>query len=330
VKREGVRNLRIQNSQLVVAVLTGGIGEEREISIQSGNCVADTLQQAGLDVVRADIQPDKLDILENPDIDVFFIALHGQFGEDGQLQQILEDKALIYTGSGPEASRIAFDKRDSKQAFAKAGIDVPPAIEFDPQADETQIERQLRQMADAYVVKPRRQGSSVGISIVSSTRQAVGAAQRTYAQFHECIIEKFIAGREITVGIVQDRALPIIEVVSKTGFYDYQAKYIDERTEFLFNTIGDPMLVAKIQQAALTCFHALGCRHFARVDFILSEDNTPYALELNTIPGFTTHSLLPKAAAKAGISMSHLCLKIVKAAHAAKMQQSGAASPDSR
>lgn len=322
--------MKTQNSKLAVAVLMGGIGEEREISIQSGNCVADALEQADLEVVRADIQPDKLDILENPDIDVFFIALHGRFGEDGQLQQILEDKGLVYTGSGSEASRIAFDKLDSKQAFAEAGVDVPPAIEFGREADEAQMERQLQQMADAYVVKPRRQGSSVGISISSSAQQAIAVAQKTCAQFHECIIEKFISGREVTVGIVQDRALPIIEVVSKTGFYDYQAKYIDEQTEYLFDTIDDPVLVARIQQAALTCFQTLGCRHFARVDFILSEDNIPYALELNTIPGFTTHSLLPKAAAKTGMSMSHLCLELVKAAHTAKLRQSEAASPDAR
>jgi D-alanine-D-alanine ligase len=258
---------------------------------------------------------------------VFFIALHGQFGEDGRLQQILEDRGLAYTGSGSEASRIAFDKLDSKQAFAEAGIDVPPAIEFRAEADEAQIELQLQQMADAYVVKPRRQGSSVGISIVRTAQQAIAAAQKTYAQFHECIIEGFIAGREVTVGIVQDRALPIIEVVSKTGFYDYQAKYLDKQTEHLFDTIDDPALAAKIQLAALTCFHTLGCRHFARVDFILSEDNIPYALELNTIPGFTTHSLLPKAAAKVSMSMSHLCLELVKTAYAGKRQESGAASP---
>jgi D-alanine-D-alanine ligase len=315
----------------------GGIGEERDISIQSGTCVAQALEEAGLNVVTADIGPNNLDILDDGDIDVFFLALHGKFGEDGQLQQVLEDRALIYTGSGPKASRLAFDKIASKKAFAQAGIAVPPAVEFSPGAGIEQLEEQLQQLGGTYVVKPIRQGSSVGVSIVSDPRQAIAAAQKTYMEFGDCMIEKFIPGREVTVGIISLGllrpgsgracgrglppaqgwgliALPIIEIRSKTGFYDYRAKYLDERTEFLFDTIGDAALSAKIKKAALDCFNALGCRHFARVDFILGEDGIPYALELNTIPGFTTHSLLPRAAAKAGLSMSQLCARIVEAA----------------
>jgi D-alanine-D-alanine ligase len=128
------------------------------------------------------------------------------------------------------------------------------------------------------------------------------------------MIEKFVPGREITVGILCGRPLPIIEVRSKTGFYDYQAKYIDEQTEFLLDTIRDPALTEEINQAALDCFDALGCRHFARADFILDDEEIAYALEVNTIPGFTTHSLLPRAAAKAGLSMSELCIRIIEAA----------------
>jgi len=313
--------LKTENSKLkaqdclAVAVLMGGIGEERDISIQSGTCVAQALEQAGLNVVTADIQPSNLHILDSSDIDVFFLALHGRFGEDGQLQQILEDKALIYTGSSPKASRLAFDKMASKRLFARAGVTVPPAVEFNPTFGIEQLEGQLQRLGGTYVVKPIRQGSSVGISIVTEPRQAIAAAQKTCSEFGDCMIEKFIPGREVTVGILQDQALPIIEIRSKTGFYDYQAKYIDERTEYLFDTIDDAVVSAKIKTAALDCFNALGCRHFARVDFILSQDNIPYALEVNTIPGFTVHSLLPKAAAKTGISMSELCVKIVESAY---------------
>ena len=292
----------------------GGIGEERGISFQSGNCVAEALKEAGLNVVTADIRPDNMDILQDGDIDVFFLALHGKFGEDGQLQQILEDKSLLYTGSGPTASKLAFDKMASKKAFVEAGAATPAAIEFNHDTDIRQVEKQLQQFADTYVIKPIRQGSSVGISIVTDRREAITAARKVLSEFGDCMIEKFVPGREITVGILCGRPLPIIEVRSKTGFYDYQAKYIDEQTEFLLDTIRDPALTEEINQAALDCFDALGCRHFARADFILDDEEIAYALEVNTIPGFTTHSLLPRAAAKAGLSMSELCIRIIEAA----------------
>ena len=292
----------------------GGIGEERDISFQSGSCVAEALKEAGLNVVTADIRPDNMDILEDGSIDVFFIALHGKFGEDGQLQQILEDKSLLYTGSGPTASKLAFDKMASKKAFVEAGAATPAAIEFNHDTDIRQVEKQLQQFADTYVIKPIRQGSSVGISIVTDRRETIAAARKVLSEFGDCMIEKFVPGREITVGILCGRPLPIIEVRSKTGFYDYQAKYIDEQTEFLFDTIDDSALTEEINQAALDCFDALACRHFARVDFILDDEEIACALEVNTIPGFTTHSLLPKAAAKAGLSMSELCIRIIEAA----------------
>jgi D-alanine-D-alanine ligase len=294
----------------------GGISEERDISIQSGTCVARALEEAGLNVLTADIGPDKLETLDDSNIDVFFLALHGRFGEDGQLQQLLEDRGLIYTGSGPRASRLAFDKMAAKKVFAQAGINVPLAVEISPGVGIEHLEEQLQQLGRKYVVKPLRQGSSVGISIVTDPRQAIAAAQKTCSEFGDCMIEKFISGREVTVGILEDRALPIVEIRSKTGFYDYRAKYIDERTEYLFDTIDNAVLSAKIKTAALDCFNALGCRHFARVDLILGKDDIPYALEVNTIPGFTTHSLLPKAAAKAGLSMSDLCVRIVDSAYA--------------
>ncbi len=303
------------NSKLKVAVLTGGIGSEREISIQSGECVSEALKEAGFNVVTADIRPDNLDILEDSSVDVFFPALHGVFGEDGQLQQILHNKSLVYTGSGPTASKLAFDKIASKKLFAKAGVATPTAIEFNAETDIEQLESRLQYLADEYVVKPIREGSSIGVRIIDEKQEAIAAAQETLAEFGDCMIEKFIPGKEITVSILEDEALPIIEIISRTGFYDYQAKYIDERTEYLFDTIRDPVLTAQIEQAAMDCFYLLGCRHFARVDFMLSDEAIAYALELNTIPGFTTHSLLPKAAAKAGFTMGDLCSKIVEAAY---------------
>lgn len=297
-----------------VAVLLGGIGAERDISIQSGMCVAEALIAAGYDVATADVRPDKLDILEDGSVDVFFPALHGEFGEDGKLQQILEDKGLAYAGSGPTASDLAFDKMAAKAAFAEAGVPSPAAIRFDCDADESLATEQVREFGDGYVVKPIRQGSSVGVSIVASVQDAIETARKTACEFGNCMIEKFIAGRELTVGIVCNEALPIIEIRPEAGFYDYHAKYVDEQTRFLFDTVTEPAVVSRLQAAAMNCFCALGCRGFGRVDFILGDDNRTYALEVNTIPGFTSHSLLPKAAAKAGLSMSDLCVKIIEAA----------------
>jgi D-alanine-D-alanine ligase len=301
-------------NRLNAAVLMGGVGEEREVSLQSGTCVAQALKESGVNVLAADVGPDDLGILYDGDIDVFFIALHGRFGEDGQLQKILEENHLVYTGSGPTASRLAFDKLASKKAFAEASVVVPRAIEFTADSSVRELEDHLRPVADRYVVKPIRQGSSVGVKIVDGVQSAIAAAQECATEFGDCMIEESIQGRLITVGVLGDQSLPIIEIRTKRDFYDYDAKYIDAGTEYLFNTIDDRQLTATIADAALVCFNVLGCRHFGRVDFILGEDRKAYVLEVNTIPGFTAHSLLPMAAAKAGYSMGELCVKIVEAA----------------
>lgn len=315
IRNIGGAKLEMSYKKPKVAVLLGGIGSEREISIQSGTSVANALKQGGFNVVTSDITPDNLEILEDKSIDIFFPALHGEFGEDGQLQQILEDKSLLYTGSGPQASRDAFDKIESKRLFSKAGVLTPKTIEFDNEIEIDQLNQQLHSFSEKYVIKPVRQGSSVGVCIVSTPHNAIRAAQKTLDEFGDCMIEEFIEGREITVGILCEQALPIIEIRAKDGFYDYHAKYVDEQTQYLFDTISEPSVVAEIEKAAISCFDALACRHFARVDFILTNGNNIYALEINTIPGFTSHSLLPKAAAKAGVSMSDLCRKIIETAY---------------
>jgi len=307
--------LDTERNKIKVAVLAGGIGSEREISLQSGKSVAEALKQAGFEVVTADIRPDNLEILNDGSIDVFFPALHGIFGEDGRLQQILDDRSLLYVGSGPTASKAAFDKMASKKLFEQAGIATPAAVEFGPETNIYLLEEQLRDFAQKYVVKPVRQGSSVGISIVSTPHEAVVAARETFSEYGDCMIEEFVPDMEVTVGILHGRPLPIIEVRTQGGFYDYHAKYVDEKTEYLFDTITDTAMAENVSRAAVECFDTLGCRHFARIDFILSGEKIAYALEANTIPGFTSHSLLPKAAAKAGLSMSDLCTEIVEAAY---------------
>jgi len=302
----------VKSEQLTTAVLTGGPGREREVSIESGRCVAEALEQAGVKVVVADVKPDKLSILDDKTIDVFFVAIHGTFGEDGEIQQILENKGLIYTGSGPEASKLAFDKWESKKRFTAAGIDTPEAIRFEQGTKN--IEEQIRQIGQKYVIKPVREGSTIGITIANEPKAAIATAEKCAEEFGDCMIERFVSGREITVGILGEEALPILEIRPKNGFYDYHSKYIDDKTQYLFDTIDEPTLVDKIQKSAIDCFNALCCRGVARVDFILDEDNRPNVLEINTIPGMTNHSLLPKEAQKAGISMSRLCLRMVEMA----------------
>jgi len=292
--------------KLKVAVLMGGISRERDVSIASGNYVADALKQAGVNVVVADVNPDHLEILDDRSIDVFFIALHGRWGEDGVLQEILESRGLIYTGSGPEASRLAFDKWESKKLFTQAGISMPESALFGPKFDKSFL-----RPGQKYVVKPLREGSTIGISIVDNPDAVITAAKRCAEEFGDCMIEKFIKGRELTVSVLGQEALPILEIRCAAGFYDYHAKYIDDKTEYLFDTIGDLALVARIQKSAIDCFKTLGCRGVARVDFILGDDGVAYVLEINTVPGLTNHSLLPKAAGKMGLSMSELCLRIV-------------------
>jgi len=189
---------------------------------------------------------------------------------------------------------------------------VPAVVEFHPDMDRGELDRQLDGLGGRFVIKPIRQGSSVGVHIVGSCDEAVSAARQVYAEFGDCMIEAFVRGREITVGVLGRQALPIIEIRSKTGFYDYHAKYISDQTQYLFDTIEDEAVRARIAKATMACFDSLGCRNFARVDFIVAEDGTPYVLEVNTIPGFTTHSLLPKAAARTGLAMSALCSQIVQ------------------
>jgi D-alanine-D-alanine ligase len=302
-------------AKLKVAVLAGGVSREREVSIQSGKCVAEALKKADVSVIVSDIKPDSLDILDDESIDVFFIALHGTFGEDGTLQQILESKGLIFTGSDSKASRLAFDKWQSKVLFTKAGVPTPDAVLYEPGLKN--LDSHLRgngNVGQKYVIKPLREGSTIGITIADNPAQAIADAKKCAAEFGDCFIEKFITGRELTVSILGDMALPILEVRPKAGIYDYQAKYIDNGTQYLFDTIDNPDLVTKIQKYAVDCFNALGCRGAARVDFIFDNTGTPYVLEINTIPGMTSHSLLPKAAKKAGMSMSRLCLKCLEMA----------------
>ncbi len=304
----------MQTNSLKVAVLMGGIGSERQVSLQSGACVVEALTQAGVETVAWDVSPDALTILDDSSIDVFFPALHGEFGEDGQLQQILEQKGLAYTGSHSAVCAVTFDKLDSKSQFVRMGVPTPASVVFSDQWDASQLTEALGDFGETVVVKPPRQGSSVGVHIVPKDAALGSVCRQVVDRFGTCMIEAYVSGKELTVGVLQDRVLPVIEVRAKNQFYDYQAKYDTNDTQYLFDTLGAAEAEA-LQAQALTCFRGLGLRHFARIDFMLSGEGSPYVLEVNTIPGLTSHSLLPKAARHAGISMSDLCRGVVEAAY---------------
>jgi D-alanine-D-alanine ligase len=262
----------------------------------------------------SDIGPGNFGILDDDSVDVFFVALHGTFGEDGQLQEVLENRDVVYTGSGPRASRIAFDKMATKRVFEDIGILTPSAVEFRPSTPADDMKKQIADLGGRLIVKPVREGSTIGVSIVDDADGAIEAARRCFDEFGDCMIEQYIAGREMTVGVLEGRALPLIEIRPKGGFYDYDAKYVANDTEYLFDTVERADVVADMQKAAVDCFKAIGCTHMARVDFMLADDGRAYALEINTIPGMTSHSLLPKAAARIGMPMGRLCLTVVNAA----------------
>ena len=300
---------------LKVAVLMGAVGNERQISLLSGSCIAAALKKTKLvEVVECDYQPDKPEILDDKSIDVFFLAFHGQFGEGGKMQEICEQKKIVYTGCGPEASRLCFDKIACKKVFASANLSVPKAIEIKSAKQLADCGLEFGKTIGKFAVKPVCEGSSVGVSIVEGFENAKATAGKCLARFGRCMIEEFIAGREITVGILRRKTLPVIEIRTTHQFYDYNAKYDDDNTQYLFDTIQDKRILRKIDDAALRSFDAAGCRDFSRIDMIISGDGMPCIIEINTIPGFTTHSLLPKAAARAGIDMEQLCLTIIKAA----------------
>lgn len=298
-------------SPVSVAVLAGGIGPEREVSLQSGACAARALEQSDYDVRLCDVSPDTLDCLEDTTVDVFFPVLHGAFGEDGQLQRLLEQRGLIYTGSGPEACKLAFDKMGAKAVFARQGVETPAAVVFTSETTSAQCAQETASLGERVVIKPIRQGSSVGVQIVTRDADLYDRCRDTLDRFGSCMVERFIPGHEVTVGILGQIALPVLEIRTATGVYDYHAKYEDDRTMYI---VDESEAAAQLQQAALRCFHGIGLRDLARVDFILTDSGTAYALEINAIPGLTSHSLLPKAAEHAGLDMSTVCRRMVHAA----------------
>lgn len=293
---------------LEITVLAGGVGSEREVSLNSGQAVHDALTRVGHRVRLRDVTPDDLSALGEA-VDFFFIALHGEFGEDGTLQAELDRRGLRYCGSGAAASRRAMDKVDAKRCFERAGVPTP-TYEV---ADARNVEEVLQRMAVPAVVKPPAAGSSVDTTVAQAQEVLASATRSVVGKYGQALLEAFIAGREFTVGILGDTALPLCEIKPAREFYDYQAKYLSDDTQYLLDLDLPAELMQRMQRLSLKAHQALGCAVFSRVDWMLQEGTqAPYVLEVNTIPGFTSHSLLPKAAAKIGIGFDQLCQRIVE------------------
>lgn len=291
-----------------ITVLSGGTGPEREVSLASGQAVAAALARRGYRISLCDISPHDLSALDRS-ADFIFIALHGEFGEDGTLQAELDRRGLPYLGCGAQASRLAMDKVLAKAAFVRAGVPTPQAVVVANRADLDQ----LTGFALPAVVKPAASGSSVDTCIARDRASLVTRAGDLFAREGRALVEAYIVGPELTVGILGEQALPVCEIRTKREFYDYQAKYVDEDTQYLFDLELPSELVRHVQDVALRAFRALGCAVLSRVDVMIDRaTQKPYVLEVNTIPGFTSHSLVPKAAARLGIDFDELCDRLVR------------------
>ena len=283
-----------------VALLMGGPGKEREVSLRSGAAVAGALEAAGALVTKIDVTGP--DFCLAADTALAFNIIHGTFGEDGELQEILDRRGVIYTGEGAEGSRKAFDKIATKAAFDGAGVPTS--------AWHAIVHGEAPKLDYPFVVKAPRQGSSVGVHIVRKEADLPPALDDCFLYGDQVLVEAFFNGRELTVGILGDCALPVVEIVPHEGFYDYEHKYTKGASEYHIPASLTDEQTRAVQAAALAAHRALELQVYSRVDVLLAEDGSMSVLEVNTIPGMTETSLLPKAAAVVGLDFSMLCEEI--------------------
>ena len=296
------------NNNVKVIVLAGGIGPEREVSVSTGKALTNALEK-NYPVELIDLTKEKLPKGINPETTVVFPAIHGTFGEDGRLQELLEEKGIIYSGSGPTSSRLCMDKFESKKAVAQAGVRVAPDFAFKDSSD-LNIEDVLSSLGQDLVIKPIDQGSSVALYVLHGEEEL--RATLKDLDSGNWMIEKRIFGREVTVGILGDCSLGIVEVIPKGGVYDFERKYSAGSTEYRYPAVLDCDIENEVKTFAINAFNACGCRDFARVDFIICEDGHAHFLEVNTLPGLTETSLLPKSASCSGYDFEKLSIQLLQ------------------
>lgn len=297
-------------SELRIAVLMGGPGSERDVSLASGEAVLKALLSLGLDAVPVDITSPDFSLPEGTGL--CFNLIHGTFGEDGQLQKILDQRGIPYTGARAESSRTAFDKNLAKQAFLAAGVPTPRSEIIDCSNGPV-----LPSFPAPFVVKPPREGSSVGIEIVKDARQAQAAIAKASEFSKDLLIEEFITGPELTVPVINGEPFPAIHIIPPEGVYDMATKYPwlsgkATGSQYICPADLDLETTMAVQAAAVAAHQALGLEVYSRVDVMLNDSNQPFVLEANTIPGMTETSLLPKSAAAGGLAFPDLCRKIAE------------------
>ncbi|ADD68961.1 D-alanine/D-alanine ligase [Denitrovibrio acetiphilus DSM 12809] len=285
-----------------VAVLYGGMSAEREVSLRSGQAAYDSLVRLGYKTVLIDMDRDVAQKISEAGADVCFIALHGTYGEDGRVQGMLDIIGMPYTGSSYQANMVAFDKLLSKERFIKGGVTTPDYIELNAPKKGMPFE--------CCVIKPARQGSSVGIHIVQNEEEYFSKLEDAFKYDSKVIVEECIKGVELTVSILDGETLPVICIRPKKGVYDYESKYTKGMTEYVFDTGLSASETECVENAAMKAFDVLGCSGYGRAD-IMYDGRTPYVLEVNTLPGMTETSLLPKAANKAGMSFDNMVEKML-------------------
>ena len=309
--------MRPIDREVTVGVLCGGPSAEREVSLRSGKAVHEGLLSLGCRAVLLELSPDVEiipDQIKRAKVGIAFVVLHGPFGEDGTIQGLLEQMGIPHTGSNAESSRYAMDKISSRRRCLAARLPVPQWIEVQPINAVTRG----KTLRFPLFVKPSAQGSSYGMSLVESLKQLPRAVEEA-AQFGDRILlEEYLPGPELTVGILQDQPLPVIQIVPKRPFYDLVAKYTPGMCEYRVPAPLPIRTTRLVQHLALSAHRVLGCRSFSRVDMILVPKRGPVLLEINTIPGMTATSLLPKAAAAAGIDFPELCRRMLESANADK------------
>jgi len=297
-----------------VAVLMGGPSAEREVSFMSGKAVLAALREKGIDAQAFDPAERDLWELKRDGYARVFIALHGRFGEDGTVQGALETLKIPYTGSGVMASALAMDKWRTKLVWLASGVPTPRYRMVDAQTDWRRV---VAELGLPLIVKPAREGSTIGLTKVTAVDHGELAEACADAAKHDdlVLVEEFVAGIELTASIVGERALPLIRIEAPQGNYDYHHKYFSDETQY-FCPCGLPEVKEReIQAASLVAFHVIGCTGWGRLDLILKPDGTFQFLEVNTSPGMTGHSLVPMAAKQAGTSFADLCVAILRGAH---------------
>ncbi len=291
-----------------VAVLKGGWSRERSISLKSGKAVEDAFKRLGVKTINIDVRKNIASQLKKARPDFCFIALHGTFGEDGGIQTMLRKMKIQYSGSGPTSSYLAMDKNMSKRLFVDANVMTPPWLILEKGQSPEPIAQWLRKTS--LFIKPVDQGSAIGASKVETPAQLSKAIKDCFKLSDRAMVERFIAGRELTVGILGNKTLPVVEIIPKHKFYDFHSKYAPGGSRHVVPAKLSSSITKKTQKVALEAFKAVRCAVYGRVDLLLAKNGEIYVLEVNTIPGMTDTSLLPDAARAAGMSFDQLVLKI--------------------